>query len=94
MDYLGHLSPHLHTESQSNVNHCPIFYLKACLHHIEPFRKTLNGHKVYSWFLGIDSTSLYLLRQVLIGLGNCGHCKGAYDCGYFSRCCGVFGLHG
>ena len=29
MDQLGHLPPQIHNESHSNVNVCPVFYLKA-----------------------------------------------------------------
>ena len=28
-DHLGHLPPQVHIESHSNVNLCPVFYLKA-----------------------------------------------------------------
>ena len=30
-DRLGHLPPQIHIESHSNVNLCPVFYLKAYL---------------------------------------------------------------
>ena len=30
-DHLGHLPPQIHIESHSNVNLCPVFYLKAYL---------------------------------------------------------------
>ena len=38
-DKLGHLPPQIHIDSQSNVNICPVFYLKASLHFTEPVRK-------------------------------------------------------
>ena len=38
-DQLAHLPSQICIESHSNVNLCPIFYLKAYLRHTEPFRK-------------------------------------------------------
>ena len=51
-DCLGHLSPHIHIESHSNVNLCPVFYLKAYLRHTESFRTKPDGSHVTSLFLG------------------------------------------
>ena len=42
-DCLGHLPPQIHIESHSNVNLCPVFYLKAYLRHTESFRKKPDG---------------------------------------------------
>ena len=33
----------IHIESHSNVNLCPVFYLKAYLRHTESFRKKPDG---------------------------------------------------
>ena len=51
-DCLGHLPPQIHTESHSNVNLCPVFYLKAYLRHTESFRSKPDGSCVTSLFLG------------------------------------------
>ena len=51
MDQLGHTHLQLHIESHSNVNLCPVFYLKAYLHHTKLWKK-LEGSRVYSLFLG------------------------------------------
>ena len=42
-DFLGHLPPQIRIESHSNVNLCPVFYLKAHLRHTESFRKKSDG---------------------------------------------------
>ena len=42
-DHLGHLPPQIHIESHSNVNLCPVFYLKAYLRCTESFRKKSDG---------------------------------------------------
>ena len=52
MDQLGHLLSQIHIECHSNVNICPVFYLKASLCYTKPFRKKLDGSCVYSLFLG------------------------------------------
>ena len=52
MDQLGHLPPQICTESHSNVNLCPVFYLKVYLRHMEPFRKKPDGSHVTPLFLG------------------------------------------
>ena len=52
IDQLGHLPPEICFDSHSNVNFCPIFYLKGYLHHTKPFRKTSDGPYVSSPFLG------------------------------------------
>ena len=51
-DCLGHLPPQIRIESQSNVNLCPVFYLKAYLRCTESFRKKSDGSRVTSLFLG------------------------------------------
>ena len=53
MDQLGHLPPQICIESYSVVYLCSVFYLKAYLHHIEPFRKKSDGPRVCSLFLVI-----------------------------------------
>ena len=42
-DCLGHLLSQIRIESHSNVNLCPVFYLKAYLRHTESFRKKSHG---------------------------------------------------
>ena len=51
-DHPGHLPPWVHIESYSNVNLCPVFYLKAYLRFSESFRLKPNGSHVTSLFLG------------------------------------------
>ena len=51
-DRPGHLPPQIRIESHSNVNLCPVFYLKAYLRHTESFRKKPDGSRVTSLFLG------------------------------------------
>ena len=51
-DCLGHLPPQVHIESHSNVNLCPVFYLKAYLRCTESFRMKPDGSHVTSLFLG------------------------------------------
>ena len=52
MDQPAHLPPQIHMESHSSVNLCAVFYLKAYLCHIEPFRKKPKSSWVLSLFLG------------------------------------------
>ena len=42
-DHPGHLPPQIHIKSHSNVNLCPVFYLKAYLRCTESFRKKSDG---------------------------------------------------
>ena len=51
-DQQGHLLPQIHNESHSSSDLCLVFYLKAYLHHAEPFRKKSNGFHVFFLFLG------------------------------------------
>ena len=51
-DRLGHLPHQICIESHSNVNLCPVFYLKAYLRHTESFRMKPDGSHVTSLFLG------------------------------------------
>ena len=51
-DRPGHLPPWIRIESHSNVNLCPVFYLKAYLRCTESFRKKPDGSRVTSLFLG------------------------------------------
>ena len=48
----GHLPPQICIESQTNVNLCPVFYMKAYLRCAEPFRMKPDGSCVTSLFLG------------------------------------------
>ena len=50
-DHLGHLPPQICIEYHTNVNLCPVFYLKAYLRHTEQFRMKPDGSHVTS-FLG------------------------------------------
>ena len=51
-DCQGHLPTQIHIESHTNVNLCPVFYLKAYLRHTEPFRMKVDGLYQTSLFLG------------------------------------------
>ena len=51
-DQLGHLPPQIHIDSHSSVNLCSVFYFKAYLCHIEPYRKKSDRLNVTSLFLG------------------------------------------
>ena len=51
-DCLGHLPSQVHIESHSNVNICPVFYLKAYLRCTESFKTKPDGSHVTSLFLG------------------------------------------
>ena len=51
-DCPGHLPPQIRIESHSNVNLCPVFYLKAYLRRTESFRKKPDGSRVTSVILG------------------------------------------
>ena len=49
-DCPGHLPPQIRIESHSNVNLCPVFYLKAYLRCTESFRMKPDGSCVTSNF--------------------------------------------
>ena len=51
-DHRGHLLPQICIESSSNVNLCPVFYLKAYLRCTESFGRKPDGSCVTSLFLG------------------------------------------
>ena len=51
-DQPGHLPPKICIESHSNVNLCPVFYLKAYLRYTESFRQKPDGLCVTFLFLG------------------------------------------
>ena len=51
-DRPGHLPPQICIEPHSNVNLCPVFYLKAYLRHTKSFWKKPDGSRVTSLFLG------------------------------------------
>ena len=53
-DCLGHLYPQIHIESHSNVNLCPVFYLKAYLRCTESFRMKPDGFHVTALFWSND----------------------------------------
>ena len=67
-DCPGHLPPQICIESHSNVNLCPIFYLKAYLRHTESFRMKPDGSRVtYFFWVTIGSISLSVLKPFLLG---------------------------
>ena len=67
-DRPGHLPPQIRIESHSNVNLCPVFYLKAYLRRTESFRKKPDGSRVTSLFwVTIDSIGLSVLKPFLLG---------------------------
>ena len=51
-DCLSHIPPQADIESHSNVNFCPVFYLKAYLRCIESLRIKPDGSHLTSLFLG------------------------------------------
>ena len=56
MDCPGHLPPQVHIESHSNINLCPVFYLKAYLRYTESFRMKPDGsHVTFLFWLTIGS---------------------------------------
>ena len=63
-DHRGHLPPQIPIESHTNVNLCPVFYLKAYLRCTEQFRKKPVGSCVTSLFW---VTGLYVLKPFLLG---------------------------
>ena len=64
MDQIGHHLPRIHTESHSNVNHCPVCYLKAYLFHTEPFRKKSDGSELSSLFLGSNKQHMSVCTKI------------------------------
>ena len=67
-DHLGHLPPQIHIEYHSNVNLCPIFYLKAYLRCTESFRMKPDGSDVTSLFwVTIGSIGLSVLNHFFLG---------------------------
>ena len=64
-DCLGHLSPQIHIESHSNVNLCPVFYLKAYLRHTESFRTKPDESCVNSLFLGNNRQHLPVCAKTI-----------------------------
>ena len=67
-DHPGPLTPQIHTESHTNVNLCPVFYLKAYLRHTEPFRMKPDGSCVTSLFwVTIGSTGWSVLKHFFLG---------------------------
>ena len=67
-DHLGHLPPQIHIESHTNVNLCPVFYLKAYLRCTEPFRTKPDGSCVTSLFgVTIGSMGLSVLKPFPLG---------------------------
>ena len=66
-DHPGYLPPQICIKSHSNVNLCPVFYLKAYLRHTEPFRTKPDGSCVTSFFwVTIGSTDLSVLKPFLL----------------------------
>ena len=51
-NHRGHLPPQIRIESHTNVNLCPVFYLKAYLRCTESFRMKPDGSQVTSLFVG------------------------------------------
>ena len=67
-DCPDHLPPLIHIESHSNVNLCPVFYLKAYLRHTEPFRMKPDGSCATSLFwVTVGSTGLSVQKPFLLG---------------------------
>ena len=67
-DCVGHFSPQIRIKSHTNVNLCPVFYLKAYLRCTESFRMKPDGSYVTSLFwVTIGSISLSVLKPFLLG---------------------------
>ena len=67
-DCPSHLPPQIHIESHSNVNLCPVFYLKAYLRCTESFRKKPDGsHATSLFWVTIGSIGLSVLKPFLLG---------------------------
>ena len=64
MYFLGHLLTHIHIESFSSVNLCPVFYLKVYLCSKEPFRKKLYGFCDTSLSLGNRQYMLVCTKMI------------------------------
>ena len=73
-DCPGHLPPQIHIESHSNVNLCPVFYLKAYLRCTESFRMKPDGSCVTSLFSTAESIQLCYSSHfvVVVGSGSIG----------------------
>ena len=65
MDLPGHIPPQIHIESHSNVNLCPVFYLKAYLCHIEPSRKKVDGSHMCPLFLCNNRQHMPLYANII-----------------------------
>ena len=65
MDWLGYLPPQICVESDSSVNLCPIFYVKAYLQHTEPLRKKSNGSWVSSLLLGNNRHNMPVCTKMI-----------------------------
>ena len=64
----GHLPPQICIESHTNVNLCPVFYLKAYLRHTEQFRMKPDGSYVTSLFwVRLGCTCWSVLKPFLLG---------------------------
>ena len=58
MNELGHSPPQIHIEYHSNINLCPVFYLKAYLWCTDPLRKKSRRSLVSLSFL--DNNRQYM----------------------------------
>ena len=67
-EHLGHLPPQICIESDSNVNRCPVFYLKAYLRNTESFRVKPDGSYVTSLFLGNNSQHRLVCAKTISSL--------------------------
>ena len=65
MDGPNNVPPQISIESHSNVNLCPVYYLKGYLCFTEPFMKKSNGCCVYSLFLGDNRQQICICAKII-----------------------------
>ena len=65
MDQSDHLLPQIHIEYHSNIILCLEFYLKANLHHTEPFRKKSGGSHVSSMLFGSNRQHMPVCAKMI-----------------------------
>ena len=83
-DQPGHLPPQIHIDLHSNVNLCSVFYLKAYICCIGPFRKKWDRSCVPSLFSGNNWQHISMCAKMISSLGKKGlrYFKVIFVCGY------------
>ena len=76
MDQPGHLLTHMHIVSHSNINLCPVLYLKAYLYLIEPSMKRLGGSHVSSLYFSNKRQHIPVCAKTVSSwVRSCGICS-------------------